>query len=135
MNVSVSKKETAGLIIKALIVIIVLLLFSILKTAISTTYNATVSSLEGKLYYTEALTEIYSFDDSSSGKYSILDYDKDTKEITTKEMYLFDYMINEEDNNVTISFFRSEDNSRTLTFIKQGLLDIDNNKYFIELIE
>lgn len=135
MNVSVSKKETAGLIVKALIVIIVLLLFSILKTAISTTYNAKASSLEGKLFYTEELTEIYVFDDSSSGKYSILDYDKGTKEITTKEMYLFDYMINAEDNNITVTFFRTEDNSRTLTFIKQGLLDIDNNKYFIELVD
>lgn len=132
---NVSRKETTGLIIKMLIVVIVILLFSILKTAISTTYNAKASSLEGKLFYTEELTEIYVFDDSSSGKYSILDYDKETKEITTKEMYLFDYMINEEDNNVTISFFRSEDNSRTLTFINQGLLDITNNKYFFELIE
>lgn len=132
---NVSRKETTGLIIKMLIVVIVILLFSIIKSAITTTYNAVASSLEGKLFYTEALTEIYSFDDSSSGKYSILDYDKDTKEITTKEMYLFDYLINEEDNNVTVTFFRTEDNSRTLTFINQGLLDIDNNKYFFELIE
>lgn len=132
---NVSRKETTGLIIKMLIVVIVILLFSIIKSAITTTYNAAASSLEGKLFYTEALTEIYSFGDDSSGKYSILDYDKDTKEIATKEIYLFDYMINEEGNNVTVTFFRSEDNSRTLTFIKNGLLDITNNKYFIELIE
>ena len=132
---NVSRKETAGLIIKILIVVIAILLFSIVKSAIMTTYNAIASSLEGKLFYTEELTEIYVFDDSSLGKYSILDYDKEAKEITTKEIYLFNYMINEDDNNVTINFFRSDDNSRTLTFIKDGLLDVDNNKYFIELIE
>lgn len=134
MNVSVSKKETAGLIIKALIVIIVLLLFSIIKSAFSTAYSTIPEALAGKIYYTEAITGIYSFEDNSSGKYSIVDYDKESNDIVATDSYRFSYVINPEDNNVTVTFLRN-DKSQTLTFIKNGLLDIENNKYFFELIE
>lgn len=134
MNVSVSKKETAGLIIKVLIVIVILLLFSIIKSAFSTTYSTTPEALAGKIYYTEAITEIYSFENSSSGKYSIVDYDKESNDILATDNYSFSYVINPEDNNVTITFLRN-DKSQTLTFINNGLLDIENNKYFFELIE
>lgn len=134
MNVSVSKKETAGLIIKVLIVIVILLLFSIIKSAFSTTYSTIPEALAGKIYYTEAITEIYSFEDNSSGKYSIVDYDKESNYIVATDSYRFSYVINPEDNNVTVTFLR-DDNSRTLTFIQQGLIDITNNKYFFELAD
>ena len=133
MNISISKKDTAGLFLKILIVILVILFFSIINLSFTETFNVNIpDTLSGKIFYNEKLTEIYSFGDSTSGRYTSVETED---ELVSKTNINFNYIINHDDNNVTITLIKTEDNSRTLTFVKDGLLDIPNNKYFIELIE
>lgn len=134
MNISISKKDTAGLFLKILIVILVILFFSIINLSFTETFNVNIpDTLSGKIFYNEQLTEIYSFGDSTTGRYTSVETTED--ELVIKTNINFNYIINHDDSNVTITLIKTEDNSRTLTFIKQGLLDITNNKYFFELIE
>lgn len=133
MNISISKKDTAGLFLKILIVILVILFFSITNLSFTETFNVNIpDTLSGKIFYNSELTEIYSFVDSTSGRYTSVETED---ELVVKTNINFNYIINQDDSNVAITLIKAEDNSRTLTFIKDGLLDITNNKYFIELIE
>lgn len=133
MNISISKKDTAGLFLKILIVILVILFFSIINLSFTTTFNINIpDTLSGKIFYNEQLTEIYSFGDSTSGRYTSVETED---ELVIKTNINFNYIINHEDSNVAITLIKTEDNSRTLTFIKNGLLDTTNNKYFIELVD
>ena len=71
MNISISKKDTAGLFLKILIVILVIFFFSIIKLSFTETFNVNIpDTLSGKIFYNEQLTEIYSFVDSTSGRYT-----------------------------------------------------------------
>ena len=133
MNISISKKDTAGLFLKILIVILVILFFSIINLSFTETFNVNIpDTLSGKIFYNEQLTEIYSFGDSTSGRYTSVETED---ELVIKTNINFNYIINHDASTLAITFVKAEDNSRTLTFINNGLLDIPNNKYFIELVD
>ncbi len=136
MDLSITKKETTGLVLKALIIIVVILLFSILKSAFTTAYDVNVyQDMTSKVYYNDKLTEIYSFKGVASGTYTSIEYMDEDKETFIKHDYLFDYVVDPDAKAITLTFFKTEDNIRTLSFVKNGLIDLDNNSYYLELVE
>lgn len=129
-EIKFQKHEVLKSLLKILLGLVILLVSSYVITACNTA-NVVLdaSNIIDKQCCTKDLTEIIYFRTEDFGTYYMYTYDEnDNSVITNEDRYAFNYTI--ESNSITLDFIEESLADINLYYIKDAVINIDNNAYY-----
>lgn len=130
-EIKLSKVDHVKFFIRALVIILIIIIFSIFAKAFEMGINSNHEfELIGKTFFSEDTAMIYQFNANNKGEYTHYEITEEA-ESKVDDIQLFTYSIDTEKYTVDITF--AEDTKETFYFINNALFNTATSLYLYEL--
>ncbi len=133
-EIKLSKVDHVKFFIRALVIILIIIIFSIFAKAFEMGINSNHEfELIGKTFFSEDTSMIYQFNANNKGEYTHYEIteEAESKESKVDDIQLFTYSIDTEKYTVDITF--TEEVKETYYFINNALFNTATSLYLYEL--